>query len=125
MIFNILTNFLGNPKSTLSPTHFSFNCPNCAALYNYGQPDNNFNLEIDLNKEGYEITKVYHCWKCQAHGSLYSLVRKYASREDRRKYLEFDLSSMAFESRVKPVNQIVCLPQIFMLNIIHQGLVQL
>lgn len=69
----ILTSF-GDIKSHRHGEQIQVNCPHCAKLYNNYEPDNKYNLEINLNK------KVYKCWKCGISGPIPKLLKYYAKK---------------------------------------------
>lgn len=58
------------------------NCPHCAKLYNNYEPDNKFNLEINLSK------RVYKCWKCEISGPIPKLLKYYSKRDVYNLYID-------------------------------------
>jgi DNA primase len=80
---SILSNIFGVVKND-GNSQVQVNCTWCAELYNGGEPDDKFNLEISLNR------KKYKCWKCENFGSLTNLVRKFGSKQDYSLYKEYE-----------------------------------
>jgi len=88
-IKNLLIKSFGDPKSSHKSSHFQFNCPHCAKIYNNGRSDDKFNLEVDLNKKNYKKAKhVYRCWKCGIHGKLSKLLKYYSNKLDYSIYMD-------------------------------------
>lgn len=79
---SILTSSFGELKKHSHGDQIQVNCPHCAKLYNNYEPDDKYNLEINLNK------RVYKCWKCEISGPLPKLLKYYAKRDIYNLYLE-------------------------------------
>ena len=62
-------------------------CPKCES--ELGNALDKYNLEVNYNKNN----GVWHCWACNQHGSLFTLIRKYGSKAflDLFKNLEYGL----------------------------------
>lgn len=71
---DILRKAFGYVRDKKSSDQVQVNCPHCAKLYNNYEPDNKFNLEINLSK------KVYKCWKCEISGPIPKLLKYYAKK---------------------------------------------
>jgi hypothetical protein len=78
----IITNAFGSLKNDKNGDQVQVNCPHCAKLYNNYEPDNKYNLEINLSK------KVYKCWKCEISGPIPKLLKYYAKKDIYNLYLE-------------------------------------
>lgn len=78
----IITNAFGKLKNDKHIDQVQVNCPHCAKLYNNYEPDNKFNLEINLSK------RVYKCWKCEISGPIPKLLKYYAKKEYYNLYIE-------------------------------------
>lgn len=85
-VLDLLCNVLGdysNNHSQSDPNRYAFNCPECGII-NGGEPDDKFNLEVNLQKG------VYHCWKCGdlqgTKGRLGKLMWKYGTKTQKREY---------------------------------------
>jgi len=93
--YNILASFLGESKQggyQNGVEQYQFCCPSCADD-NGGKPDGKYNLEINF------VIGKYHCWKCDAKGSLNRLVKRYGNADLAREYLDdvkMILSSMMY-----------------------------
>ena len=65
-MLNILSEFLGKPKSDYvdlnSNLNFEFNCPRCAEENGF-IPDGKYNLSVNLAKGG----GLFQCWRCSTH----------------------------------------------------------
>lgn len=82
--YNILVSFLGESKQGGYQTgvdQYQFCCPSCADD-NGGKPDGKYNLEVNF------VIGKYHCWKCDAKGSLNRLVKRYGNAELASEYIE-------------------------------------
>lgn len=82
--YNILVSFLGESKQGGYQTgvdQYQFCCPSCADD-NGGKPDGKYNLEVNF------VIGKYHCWKCDAKGSLNRLVKRYGNAELASEYVE-------------------------------------
>lgn len=82
--YNILSSFLGESKQGGYQTgveQYQFCCPSCADD-NGGKPDGKYNLEVNF------VIGKYHCWKCDAKGSLNRLVKRYGNADLASEYLE-------------------------------------
>lgn len=75
----ILSQILGNPKRSAvgHDGWIEYNCPSCKDN-NMGMWDNKHNLAVRLaeNEDAY-----CHCWKCGFSGNIYTLVKKYGTKE--------------------------------------------
>lgn len=89
MILDILINTLGEPrhKPYLNQKKFDFNCPKCAE--ENGDVDNKFNLGVIISND----KKQFNCWKCGYKGFIGNVIKHYGSKEDYKKYQDFDLSN--------------------------------
>jgi hypothetical protein len=72
---DILKRAFGYIRDKKTSDQVQVNCPHCAKLYNNYEPDNKFNLEINLTK------KVYKCWKCEISGPIPKLLKYYAKKD--------------------------------------------
>jgi len=72
---DIFKTAFGDIRDNKNNDQIQTNCPHCAKLYNNYEPDNKFNLEINLLK------KVYKCWKCEISGPIPKLLKYYAKRD--------------------------------------------
>lgn len=82
--YSILVSFLGESKQGGYQTgvdQYQFCCPSCADD-NGGKPDGKYNLEVNF------VIGKYHCWKCDAKGSLNRLVKRYGNAELASEYIE-------------------------------------
>jgi transcription elongation factor Elf1 len=79
---DIIKKALGYIKDRKDNDQIQVNCPHCAKLYNNYQPDNKFNLEINLQK------RVYKCWKCEISGPLSKLLKYYAKKDVYNLYID-------------------------------------
>lgn len=82
--YNILSSILGESKQggyQSGVDQYQFCCPSCADE-NGGKPDGKYNLEINF------VIGKYHCWKCDAKGSLNRLVKRYGNADLANEYLE-------------------------------------
>lgn len=82
--YSILVSFLGESKQGGYQTgvdQYQFCCPSCADD-NGGKPDGKYNLEVNF------VIGKYHCWKCDAKGSLNRLVKRYGNAELASEYVE-------------------------------------
>lgn len=82
--YSILVSFLGESKQGGYQTgvdQYQFCCPSCADD-NGGKPDGKYNLEVNF------VIGKYHCWKCDAKGSLNRLVKRYGNTELASEYVE-------------------------------------
>jgi hypothetical protein len=79
---NLLVNTFGRTKNDNHSNQIQVNCPHCAKLFNNYEPDNKFNLEINLLK------RVYKCWKCEISGPITKLLKYYSSKETYNTYIE-------------------------------------
>jgi DNA primase len=86
LVIEILEGILGKPKNHYEGKgQISFDCPVCShEIKGLEKGDGKGNLEVNY---GYH---VYKCWACSethnTHGSLYSLIRKYGTKGDIKKY---------------------------------------
>jgi DNA primase len=86
LVIEILEGILGKPKNHYDGKgQISFDCPVCShEIKGLEKGDGKGNLEVNY---GYH---VYKCWACSethnTHGSLYSLIRKYGTKGDIKKY---------------------------------------
>ena len=93
--YNILSSFLGESKQggyQSGVEQYQFCCPSCADD-NGGKPDGKYNLEVNF------VIGKYHCWKCDAKGTLNRLVKRYGNADLASEYLEdvkMILSSMMY-----------------------------
>lgn len=74
LLKDIIRNSLGSIIDRKGNEQIQVNCPHCAKLYNDYEPDNKYNLEINLKK------RLYKCWKCEISGNLGKLLKYYAKR---------------------------------------------
>lgn len=77
----IITAF-GQPKLIKHSDQIQVNCPHCAKLYNNYEPDNKYNLEINLSK------RIYKCWKCEISGPIPKLLKYYSKRDIYNNYID-------------------------------------
>jgi DNA primase len=86
LIVEILEGILGDSKNHYdSKGQITFDCPVCSYdIKGLDSGDGKGNLEINY------VYNVYKCWACSethnTHGSLYSLIKKYGTKGDLKKY---------------------------------------
>lgn len=82
-IKNLLSTFLGEPKSDDSNPQTQFCCP-CCAERKFVKSDGKFNLECNIEKG------VYQCWVCGdtdgMRGKISQLIKKYGNEDILREY---------------------------------------
>jgi hypothetical protein len=89
---NLLVGTFGKTKNDKNNDQIQVNCPHCAKLYNNYEPDNKYNLEINLQK------RVYKCWKCEISGPVVKLLKYYSTKDVYNIYLEnFDEIDFKFQ----------------------------
>ena len=119
-VYDILASFLGESKQggySQGCVQYQWNCPSCAE--EKGGIDGKYNLETSFS-----IGK-FHCWSCDAKGSLSYLIGRYGGKEKLAQYLKeiesireskmYDLSSFAdfFGKNIDSDGQIITLPKTF------------
>jgi hypothetical protein len=110
MIYNLLEQVFGHPKSNVS-TQMQFNCPECTKL-NYGVPDNKYNLEVNIAlKNNGKYNKVCKCWKCGLSGPLFFVFKKYANKDEINNFIKYEKEPIVL-SQIKK-QKIYSLPKEF------------
>jgi hypothetical protein len=110
MIYNLLEQVFGHPKSNVS-TQMQFNCPECAKM-NYGVPDNKYNLEVNIAlKNNGKYNKVCKCWKCGLSGPLFFVFKKYANKDQINNFIKYEKEPIVL-SQIKK-QKIYSLPKEF------------
>jgi len=92
MIYDLLVRFLGEPINSFhGKKQYSFNCPNCANIYNNNSVDNKHNLEIKLNNTNKKFKSKYvcKCWKCQYSGTVDKLIREFAPKHIHESFSDY------------------------------------
>jgi transcription elongation factor Elf1 len=79
---DVLRRGFGELRDKKSSDQVQINCPHCAKLYNNYEPDNKFNLEINLSK------RVYKCWKCEISGPIPKLLKYYTKKDIYNLYID-------------------------------------
>lgn len=80
-IHAILERIMGKPKNGgYSNGWRSYNCPYCAEV-NLDIPDGKYNMETNV-----EHGMAFHCWKCEAHGRLFKLIKDFGTYDDIEEY---------------------------------------
>jgi hypothetical protein len=74
LLKDIIKTAFGEIRDHRNTDQIQVNCPHCAKLYNNYEPDEKFNLEINLTK------KIYKCWKCEISGPIPKILKYYAKK---------------------------------------------
>lgn len=82
LLKGLIVSAFGKTKRDSNGSQIQVNCPHCAKLYNNYEPDNKYNLDINLDK------RIYKCWKCEISGPLIKLLKFYAKKEVYNQYLD-------------------------------------
>jgi len=79
---DLLNTAFGGIKNKNNSEQIQVNCPHCAKLYNNYEPDEKYNLEINLKK------RVYKCWKCEISGPIPKLLKYYSTKSIYNTYID-------------------------------------